>query len=65
MQKIFMAKVGDVVVVNSKDLYEDPMNLENTLGLTAEEIATFDKDLEVLSRNHSYGSFRNQSRVVR
>lgn len=40
-------KVGDVVVVNSKDLYEDPMNLENTLGLTAEEIATFDKDLEV------------------
>ena len=23
------------------------MNLENTLGLTAEEIATFDKDLEV------------------
>lgn len=40
-------KVGDVVVVNSKDLYEDPMNLENTLGLTAEEIATFDKNLEV------------------
>lgn len=40
-------KVGDVVVVNSKDLYEDPMNLENTLGLTAEEIATFDKDLEI------------------
>src|SRR5690625_1139174 len=40
-------KVGDVVVVNSKDLYEDPMSLENTLGLTAEEIATFDKDLEV------------------
>lgn len=40
-------KVGDVVVVNSKDLYDDPMNLENTLGLTAEEIATFDKNLEV------------------
>lgn len=40
-------KVGDVIVVNAKDLYEDPMSLENTLGLSAEEVAEFNSDLEI------------------
>lgn len=40
-------KPGDVIVVNSKDLYEDPMKLENILGVSAEEVAEFDKNLEV------------------
>lgn len=40
-------KIGDVVVVNAQKLYEDPMSLESTLGLTAEEVADFNGDLEI------------------
>lgn len=45
-KKFIGKKVGDVVTVKSKDLYEDPIKLEQLLDKSADEMKDFDADLE-------------------
>lgn len=45
-KKFIGKKVGDVIKVKAKDLYEDSANLEQLLGKSAEEIKDFDSEIE-------------------
>jgi trigger factor len=45
-KKFIGKKVGDEIVVKAKDLYEDPMNLEQLLGKTADEIKDIDSQIQ-------------------